>query len=44
MDEVEKQTLLISKLEGKAFTAVRANPTLCTSYVSTMAFFKDNYG
>ena len=44
MDDLDRMTILHSKLEGKAFTAVRANPTLCLTYMDTMAFLKATYG
>ena len=44
MDDNDRVTLLHSRLEGKAFTAVRANPSLCRTYPETMAFLKETYG
>ena len=38
-----KSHLLISKLSGTAFTAVRLNPLVCSSYRDSLKFLKDQY-
>ena len=44
MDELERLTLLASKLTGKAFTAMRNNAAQCASFVGTLDFLRRTYG